>query len=95
MNCGHTTQHTTKLKLCLLHISQFFNLVLNLLFTEETIDHKWNEDGLHAPVAENATNRIAICNLYWDRVKAADVFTIFSSFKPASSIIHSVTVSCY
>lgn len=38
------------------------------------------------------TNRIAICNLDWDRIKAADLMVLFSSFCPLGGSVRSVTI---
>lgn len=38
------------------------------------------------------TSRFAVCNLDWDRVKAADIMILFSSFCPRGGSIRQVTI---
>ncbi|XP_042215539.1 pre-rRNA-processing protein ESF1-like [Homarus americanus] len=38
------------------------------------------------------TSRIAVCNLDWDRIKAADIMVLFSSFCPRGGSIKRVTI---
>ena len=48
---------------------------------------KWGEldhDADSIPTGEE-TNRLAVCNLDWDRVNAADIFIALSSFCKSSS----------
>ena len=41
---------------------------------------------------EEATRRVAMCNMDWDRVSAKDIFILLHSFKPTTGVIHSVKV---
>ncbi len=43
---------------------------------------KWGELDRDAEVAEEATRRVAVCNMDWDRVGAQDIFIAMSSFCP-------------
>lgn len=59
---------------------------------EDEIDHKWAEWDRDVPQIENATHRIAICNLNWDHIKAVDLFVLLNSFKPSSGTVNSVRI---
>lgn len=52
-------------------------------------------DGLNRTVRkiEWASNRIAICNLEWDRLQAIDLIMVLNSFKPETGKL--LTVSIY
>lgn len=60
---------------------------------EEDVEHNWSSKGQDAETTEDATKRIAVCNLNWDRIKCQDIMMVLSSFKPTGSVIESVTVS--
>jgi hypothetical protein len=49
---------------------------------EEDVDHGWGELDKEAPTTEASTNRLALCNMDWDRIKAQDLMVLFSSFLP-------------
>lgn len=38
------------------------------------------------------TSRFAVCNLDWDRIKAADVMVLFTSFCPRGASVKRVTI---
>ncbi|XP_014662001.1 PREDICTED: ESF1 homolog isoform X2 [Priapulus caudatus] len=55
-------------------------------------DAGWGELGADAPEAMEITARLAVCNMDWDNIKAADIYVMLSSFAPAGGILHSVTI---
>lgn len=63
------------------------------LILDGEFDHRWEELQNEAPDAKEITNRLAVCNMDWDRIRAEDLFTVFNSFKPPDSVIQSVRVS--
>ncbi|VDK76961.1 unnamed protein product [Litomosoides sigmodontis] len=55
--------------------------------------HNWGETDRDARRVEWASHRLALCNMEWDRILAADIFVMISSFKPpAPAAIKSVTI---
>ncbi|KAL8620839.1 hypothetical protein ACOMHN_033236 [Nucella lapillus] len=56
------------------------------------LDHKWNEPDHNAPEAEEITSRLALCNMDWDRIKARDLYVLFSSFIPQGGAVQSVSI---
>ena len=46
---------------------------------------KWGELDADAERTEEATERLAVCNMDWDRVGAEDIFLLLSSFCPAGA----------
>lgn len=58
----------------------------------EDIDHKWGELDADAGTTEEATHRLAACNLDWDRIRAMDLMVLFNSFLPPSGAIKSVVI---
>ncbi|KAM8947515.1 ESF1 homolog isoform 2-T2 [Pelodytes ibericus] len=56
------------------------------------IEHAWRELDKDAPRAEQITNRLAVCNMDWDRLKAKDLLALFNSFKPKGGIVFSVKI---
>lgn len=53
---------------------------------------KWGELDGEAERTEDATDRLAVCNMDWDRVGADDIFLVLSSFCPAGGTVDSVQV---
>lgn len=58
----------------------------------EEIDHNWGELDKDAPRSDNLTNRLAVCNVDWDRIKAEDLFLLFHSFKKETGQVLSVKI---
>ncbi|OQV19800.1 ESF1-like protein [Hypsibius exemplaris] len=60
--------------------------------TAEEIEHPWAEFSQDAPPTDEATRRLALVNMDWDGIKAEDLLALFTSFKPTSGVINSVTI---
>ncbi|XP_050300031.1 ESF1 homolog [Anthonomus grandis grandis] len=58
----------------------------------EEIDHRWGELDADAGKTEEATYRLAACNLDWDRIRALDLMVLFNSFLPPGGVIKSVVI---
>lgn len=56
-------------------------------------EHAWGELDKDADRTDQATSRLAVCNLDWDRIHATDIMVLCNSFVPSGGLIHSVTVS--
>ncbi|XP_053317324.1 ESF1 homolog isoform X2 [Spea bombifrons] len=56
------------------------------------IEHAWRELDKDAPRGDEVTNRLAVCNMDWDRLKAKDLLALFNSFKPKGGIVFSVKI---
>ncbi|XP_046981717.1 ESF1 homolog [Schistocerca americana] len=48
----------------------------------DDVEHDWGELDKDADTTQEATRRIAICNMDWDRVRAQDLLVLLSSFLP-------------
>ncbi|XP_046431086.1 ESF1 homolog [Neodiprion fabricii] len=59
---------------------------------ENEIDHDWGELDREAETTDEITNRLAVCNMDWDRIRAVDLLVLFNSFLPSNGLIHSVTI---
>lgn len=59
---------------------------------QDDVEHPWGEMGVSTKTTEDATRRLAVCNLDWDRVTATDLFVLFNSFKPREGIIQSIKI---
>ncbi|KAI7904638.1 uncharacterized protein BX663DRAFT_550295 [Cokeromyces recurvatus] len=61
----------------------------------EVEDEEENDDEIdhiqHIPEGEE-TNRLALVNMDWDKIKAVDIFKVLSTFKPDTGIIKKVTI---
>ena len=52
----------------------------------------WNVFGTEAESTETATHRLALCNMDWDNIRAADLMMLFNSFKSSDGSINSVKI---
>lgn len=59
---------------------------------ESEVEHEWGELDAEAATTEESTKRIAICNMDWDNIKAADIMVLLSSFLPPGGIIYKITI---
>lgn len=59
---------------------------------EETEFDKWGELDHDAETTEEATRRLAVCNMDWDRVTAQDLFLVLSSFCPPGGRLLKVSI---
>ncbi|GLV37118.1 uncharacterized protein CBL_02052 [Carabus blaptoides fortunei] len=62
------------------------------LSDSEEVDHGWGELDKDAERTDEVTNRLAVCNLDWDRMRATDLMVLFNSFLPSGGVINSVTI---
>ncbi|XP_047533514.1 ESF1 homolog [Vanessa atalanta] len=59
---------------------------------ENDLEHEWGQLDADAETTEESTRRLAICNMDWDNIKAADLMVLLSSFLPPGGLIHHVTI---
>uniref|UniRef100_A0A914UQT1 NUC153 domain-containing protein n=1 Tax=Plectus sambesii TaxID=2011161 RepID=A0A914UQT1_9BILA len=59
---------------------------------DEDVDHGWAELDKTARRTDDATSRLAVCNMDWDRVRAEDLLVLLNSFKPEGGVVRKVTV---
>ncbi|XP_069090201.1 ESF1 homolog isoform X1 [Pleurodeles waltl] len=59
---------------------------------EPEFEHAWGELDRNAPRGDEITNRLAVCNMDWDRLKAKDLMALFNSFKPKGGVVFSVKI---
>uniref|UniRef100_A0A0K8W1R9 ESF1 n=1 Tax=Bactrocera latifrons TaxID=174628 RepID=A0A0K8W1R9_BACLA len=59
---------------------------------EANIDHVWGELDQEAETTDESTNRLAVCNMDWDRIRAVDLMVLFSSFLPPGGSVLSVKI---
>lgn len=60
---------------------------------DEDLYHEWNELDKDAEITNQITNRLAICNMDWDRIRAVDLMMLLNSFLPTGASVESVVVS--
>ncbi|XP_064624049.1 ESF1 homolog isoform X2 [Lineus longissimus] len=58
----------------------------------DKFDHNWGELDQGAAMVEDATSRLAVCNMDWDRIKAQDIMILVNSFKPQRGVVKSVSI---
>lgn len=56
------------------------------------IEHVWGELDNDAPRTEESTNRLAACNMDWDRIRASDIMVLCNSFLPPGGSIVRVAI---
>lgn len=58
----------------------------------EKIEHNWGELDNDAESTDEATYRLAACNMDWDRIRAVDLMVLFNSFLPPGGAVKSVVI---
>uniref|UniRef100_A0A2M4BE51 Putative esf1 n=1 Tax=Anopheles marajoara TaxID=58244 RepID=A0A2M4BE51_9DIPT len=59
---------------------------------EVFIEHVWGELDADVERTEDSTNRLAVCHMDWDRIRAVDIMVLLSSFLPPGNSIKSVKI---
>lgn len=59
---------------------------------QDVIEHPWGELDQDAEHTAEATCRLAVCNMDWDRMRAVDLMVLLNSFLPSDGLILSVTI---
>lgn len=59
---------------------------------DEVIEHGWGELDRDAEEIDEATSRLAVLHMDWDRIRAVDIMVLCSSFLPSNGVIKSVTI---
>uniref|UniRef100_A0A1A9WCM7 Uncharacterized protein n=1 Tax=Glossina brevipalpis TaxID=37001 RepID=A0A1A9WCM7_9MUSC len=57
-----------------------------------SMDNIWGELKNDSETIEYSTNRLALCNMDWDRIRAVDLMVLFNSFLPPGGSILSVKI---
>lgn len=60
--------------------------------SDDSVDHAWGELDKDADKTDNVSNRLAVCNQDWDRIRAIDLMVLFTSFVPAGGVIRFVSI---
>jgi hypothetical protein len=63
-----------------------------ILFDLKEIEHAWGELDKDSEKTDEATVRIAVCNMDWNRVRSDDLMVLLNSFVPAGGTIKKVAV---
>ncbi|XP_059051510.1 ESF1 homolog [Achroia grisella] len=56
------------------------------------LEHEWGELDGDAGTTDESTRRIAVCNMDWDNIKAADIMVLLNSFLPTGGVILKITI---
>lgn len=56
------------------------------------IDHVWGELDRDAPLTEESSKRLAVCNMDWDKIRAEDIMVLCNSFLPPNGTILKVSI---
>ncbi|KAL1006135.1 hypothetical protein UPYG_G00068260 [Umbra pygmaea] len=59
---------------------------------ELEMEHDWGNMCKDASRTDEVTQRLAVCNMDWDRMKAKDLLALFNSFKPKGGVVLSVKI---
>lgn len=56
------------------------------------IDHVWGELDRDAPMTDDSSRRLAVCNMDWDKMRADDIMVLCNSFLPPNSAVLRVAI---